>query len=60
MSSEKELRATQKRMLYHLLASRQSTEAMEIFISQLKTEMDAEDFAFVEKEIQEKYNVKKS
>ena len=53
MHSEKEMRATQKRMLFQLLAQKKSPKLGESLIRQLKSEMDEEDIALVEKHISE-------
>ena len=46
-----ELRTNQRRMLYQLLTIKESIETLDGFITQLKAEMDEEDFAYVEKQV---------
>lgn len=51
MTGEKEMTATQKRMLYMAMACLKKPKLGQELVDQLKVEMDSEDVAFVEKNI---------
>ena len=53
MSTDRELRAHQKRMLFSLLEAAKSKEKAEYLIKLLISEMDAEDVAFVQKQAED-------
>ena len=60
MPSEREIKIEQRRRLYHLLVLKQSSDEIEGFISQTITEMDEVDVAYVQKQVEEYFAVKKS
>jgi hypothetical protein len=57
MPSDRELRTEQKRKLYMLLMIKKHQESVNLvlegFIAQMRAEMDQEDFALVEKQVEE-------
>ena len=53
MPTNNELRSMQKRSLHQLLMIKKNQEKLDEYINVTKTEMDAEDVAYVEKMIKE-------
>ena len=49
MANLSEIRITQKRMLLQLLIIKDKPEKVDEFVKMVKTEMEAEDVAYVEK-----------
>jgi len=53
MSTGVEIRTTQKTYLYDLLKAKKDNQSIDEVIKKLKASMEAEDFAYVEKIINE-------
>ena len=53
--TNKELTAFQRRMYYQLLAVEADPNQLSHMLRQIKTEMDEEDAAYVEKQIREQF-----
>ena len=54
MATNTEVRTTQKAMLYDLLEAKSNGKSIDDLINKMKATMEAEDFAHVEKTINEK------
>lgn len=55
MATNKEHTAIQKRMYHAFLLAKKDPKQLDLFINQIKTEMDQEDVAYVEKQVREQY-----
>ena len=55
VSTNKELTVFQRRMYFQLLAVQQDPDQLTHLLRQVKTEMDEEDAAYVEKQIREHF-----
>jgi len=53
MATDAEIRTTQKAMLYDLIKAKNENKPIDQLISKMKAMMEAEDFAHVEKIIEE-------